>query len=68
MLHVASGGVTPRPLPSSDELDEATCKVVHGLADLAAATWRWGNLSMMLSPYNLPADRAACRRYAGLAE
>lgn len=68
VLYVAFGGGNPRPLPLYDELDEVTRKVVHGLAELDANTWRWGNFTMMLSPYNLPTDRAACRRYAGLIE
>lgn len=68
VLYVAFGADKPRPLPSYEELDEVTRKVVHGLAELDEHTWRWGNFMLMLSPYNLPRDRAACRRYVGLAQ
>ncbi|GAA4989497.1 hypothetical protein GCM10023205_70790 [Yinghuangia aomiensis] len=67
MLYVAFGADKPRPLPPYGELDDVTRKVVHGLAEMDANTWQWGNFTMMLSPYNLPTNRAACRRYAGLS-
>lgn len=67
VLYVAFGADQPQPLPPYGELDEVTRKVVHGLAELDAKTWQWGNFIMMLSPYNLPTNRSASRRYAGLS-
>ncbi|WP_436787920.1 hypothetical protein [Yinghuangia sp. YIM S10712] len=68
VLYVAFGADKPRPLPAYDELDDVTRKVVHALAELDERTWRWGNFLLMLGPYNLPRDRAECRRYVGLTE
>ncbi|GCD96835.1 HEAT repeat domain-containing protein [Embleya hyalina] len=66
-LHTAFGSDRPYPLPPYKELDAVTRKVVRALAELDEHTWQWANFRLMLRPYNLPGDRAACRRYVGSA-
>ncbi|MGW1991305.1 hypothetical protein [Embleya sp. NPDC001921] len=67
VLHVAFGAGRSRPLPRYEELDAVTRKVVHALAELDEHTWRWADFLLLLRPYNLPGDHAACRRYVGSA-
>lgn len=65
-LHLAFPGGRPASLASFGELTALQQRVVRTLAGLGPETWRWGNFTAILRSWNLPADRAACRAYAGL--
>ncbi|GCD93612.1 HEAT repeat domain-containing protein [Embleya hyalina] len=56
------------PAPAFADLPEARRRVVATLAELDVDTWKWVNFRELLRARDLPDDRAACRRYAGLAE
>lgn len=65
-LHLAFPGGRPASLAPFGELTALQQRVVRTLAGLGPETWRWVDFTAILRSWNLPADRAACRAYAGL--
>lgn len=65
-LQMTFGEPDGHPLPSYSELTETQQRTVRTLADLDQDTWQWVNFTNILRAWQLPADRAECRRYAEL--
>ncbi|ADG87769.1 HEAT repeat domain-containing protein [Thermobispora bispora] len=57
-----------RRVPPFAELTAPQRRLVRILADLDPDSWRGCHFDRTLQKWNLPADRAACRAYAGLPE
>ncbi|WP_030271616.1 hypothetical protein [Streptomyces sp. NRRL B-24484] len=65
-LSLAFGNRPPTALPPFADLDEGQQRLVTTLASMGDDTWCWGNFREILRGWQIPADQAELRTYAGL--